>query len=311
MRYVHVLSKGDPQDIQRAAVDLAYTSMLAGHVVAVAADKHSIGWDLATRRGIRRQPVAIDARFNMFAPMRLRKPNTDTGKVTYLAYSQQALDVAILAKKLHQGRDVAVEYMSTCKGQNILPGTDAVHNFIPIFRPIGNAHKDSTCDQPTLLYFGGITPECGLETLLEAMPLIKGLPLRLKVAGTGEGRTAMPIVRHSRRMDIPGGVEWLGDVDDMAETIRSATIAAVPGSTIADAGKILTAFSCGTPVVFNKEALENAGIECPIAGIHATKEEIAEAVTRLYNDTEERRTLAIAGKVFFESLSNQKSIFQI
>ena len=42
-----------------------------------------------------------------------------------------------------------------------------------------------------------------------------------------------------------------------------------------------------------------------------TKEEIAEAVTRLYNDTEERRTLAIAGKVFFESLSNQKSIFQI
>ena len=96
MRYVHVLSKGDLQDIQRAAVDLAYTSMLAGHVVAVAADKHSIGWDLATRRGIRRQPVAIDARFNMFAPMRLRKPNTDTGKVTYLAYSQQALDVACL-----------------------------------------------------------------------------------------------------------------------------------------------------------------------------------------------------------------------
>ena len=42
MRYVHVLSKGDLQDIQRAAVDLAYTSMLAGHVVAVAADKHSI-----------------------------------------------------------------------------------------------------------------------------------------------------------------------------------------------------------------------------------------------------------------------------
>ncbi len=143
------------------------------------------------------------------------------------------------------------------------------------------------------------------------MPLIKGLPLRLKVAGTGEGRTAMPIVRRSRQMDIPVGIEWLGDVDDMAETVSSATIAAVPGSTIADAGKILTAFSCGTPVVFNKEALENAGIECPIAGIHATKEEIAEAVTRLYNDTEERRTLAIAGKVFFESLSNQKSIFQI
>ncbi len=63
----------------------------------------------------------------------------------------------------------------------------------------------------TLLSHGAITVDCGLAPLIEAMGRYHTLNVSLLVAGQGEGRYAMPLVRSVRNLGLQDRVIFLGD----------------------------------------------------------------------------------------------------
>ncbi|MDE6133967.1 MAG: glycosyltransferase family 4 protein, partial [Muribaculaceae bacterium] len=133
------------------------------------------------------------------------------------------------------------------------PGVDesrisVIHNAVRI--PVA-AHSDAgSHEEVTLAFIGRISPEKGLDVLLEALCSLGDVPLRLLVAGTGKGTDVMPLVRMSRRSALSGRVEWLGHVDDPLEVARRADIGIVPSVLAESFGLAIIEFmSCGVPVV--------------------------------------------------------------
>lgn len=81
-----------------------------------------------------------------------------------------------------------------------------------------------------LLFIGRIDPEKGLDVLIEALAqLPAGLPdWHLTVAGTGRGRTVMPLLRRAAEAGLDGRIDWKGFVADTSPLLRAAHIGVLP-----------------------------------------------------------------------------------
>lgn len=105
-------------------------------------------------------------------------------------------------------------------------------------------------DAVVIGYLGRISPEKGLDTLLAAMPQLAGLPVRLRIAGTGEARYVQQMHERARLLGIADRVEWLGHITDSYGFAAAADIGVVPTLVPECFGLTVVEFmAMGTPVV--------------------------------------------------------------
>jgi glycosyltransferase involved in cell wall biosynthesis len=154
----------------------------------------------------------------------------------------------------------------------------------------------------TLLFFGnlGYFPNEAAAAFVarEVLPRVRATrpAARLRLAG------ARPSER-VRRLGALDGVELVGPVADMSAELHRAAVAVVPMTTgTGMKNKLLEAFSCGTPVVTNREGA--LGVDGAQPGRHyllaETPAEQAAAASRLLSDAEERVRLAAAARELVE-----------
>lgn len=99
---------------------------------------------------------------------------------------------------------------------NVFPGKDKENNLPPKISAI------------TMLYHGAITADCGLGALIDALGRYHNLNVSLLVAGQGEGRYAMPLVRSVRNLGLADRVTFLGDVPLTDDVIGMTDIGVIP-----------------------------------------------------------------------------------
>lgn len=109
-------------------------------------------------------------------------------------------------------------------------------------------HDDS--HELVVIWGGRITADCRLDHVIEAMGMTHHTPVKLIVAGQGEARCAMPLVRRAKALGIDARVEWLGDVALTPESVMKADALIIPdgeSSTAVESGII--GMACGLPLI--------------------------------------------------------------
>lgn len=138
------------------------------------------------------------------------------------------------------------EFLKT--GPDISPSKiEMVHNSIlPPDAP--EPHKGG--DIINLLFTGRITPEKGIDSLIDALAQLRDLPLRLSIAGTGSGEYVGALKRRAGEQGVADRIIWKGFVDDIYREIAEADICAAPSKWREPFGLTIIEFmSQGKPVV--------------------------------------------------------------
>jgi glycosyltransferase involved in cell wall biosynthesis len=118
------------------------------------------------------------------------------------------------------------------------------------FTPSPNVTENSC---PTLLYVGRADPYKNLETLIEAVAIIRKtteLPVKLLLTGSPDPRYPQA-EQAAERLNIAEHVQWTGYLsdDDLLETYRAADLLVHPSRYEGFGLQIIEAMACGTPVV--------------------------------------------------------------
>lgn len=81
-----------------------------------------------------------------------------------------------------------------------------------------------------IIWGGRITADCGLDRVVEAMGAEYRTPVKLIVAGQGEARASVPVLKRARALGLDARVEWLGDAALAPELLRRADAAILPSA---------------------------------------------------------------------------------
>lgn len=177
-----------------------------------------------------------------------------------------------------------------------------LHIVYPPVAPDPCYDEKPTTESIEIVFFGDITREKGLDTLIDALGQISHIEghnapqWHLTVLGSGTGREVMPIVRRARALDIDRHICWAGQVDDFAPFMRRANIAVIPSRAAESFGR--AAFEAavrGCAVI----ATENVAAGNLLANEQAalsvkpdSPSELARAISRLADDAALRKDLA-------------------
>ncbi len=102
----------------------------------------------------------------------------------------------------------------------------------------------------TVLFYGSILPAKGLDRLIAALENMTSEKLKVIVAGTGQGRDVMPILRRTRASAVDSMIDWAGDPRDPHTVIAGADVAVFPSVTECDDYRpMLMAMLHGLPVI--------------------------------------------------------------
>jgi len=166
----------------------------------------------------------------------------------------------------------------------------AILGFHPIYdNHLGDTNKTNT--QPRILFFGLIKEYKGLDTLLEAMPIIRlALPqIRLMIAGTVYGK-ASPYIDLIKKFNLEDTVEtdfrYISD-EEVGTYFRQSDLCILPYKTATQSGVIATSYSYDTPVIASKVGGLSEYIEDGVSGLLVPPDDppaLAAAVIRFYGN---------------------------
>lgn len=177
---------------------------------------------------------------------------------------------------------------------------------------------DRTPEQNCLLFFGNIIPPKGLETLVEAVPLIKqDLPdVKLIIAGDGTipDRVWETIYRHRENFEIHN---YFVPNEDVKDLFGRAELVVMPyqfqGGTKGHSGALATAYSFGTPVVASTAGdFFSMVYESGCGKVVPPKQprKLADSITELLTDPDRKETmrencLQMAEKLSWENIADR------
>lgn len=105
-----------------------------------------------------------------------------------------------------------------------------VHNSIIVPEEYRVPAPPPSGDPLTLLYTGRLSPEKGINILIEALSELKDLPIRLRIAGTGKEDYIRKMKSLADCVGVSSRIEWLGFVPDVFKEIREADICVAPST---------------------------------------------------------------------------------
>ena len=125
-------------------------------------------------------------------------------------------------------------------------GLDRPVVYLPNFVSLDSFSPRYDWEDDSILYFGRLTPEKGLYTLLNA---VEGLDLRLRIIGDGPQRDELEKHTRARHMS---NVEFTGrlEMEQLRESIRRARFVVLPSEWYENCPRAITeAYASGKPVI--------------------------------------------------------------
>lgn len=189
---------------------------------------------------------------------------------------------------------VRKEFLSTNPGINsskLHTVCNSIHNS-PFPDEIGKISEDSGL--VNLLYLGRISPEKGVDMLINALALVKNTNWHLDIGGTGDAEYLASLRELAKSLDLTDKVNWLGYVSDIWEEIRKADVGVVPTTGREAFGlTILEFISQGKPVITTDNGAQPEILTDGHDGLlsHPVAEDFAIAFERIISDRELRLKL--------------------
>ena len=178
-----------------------------------------------------------------------------------------------------------------------------IHNGIdlkPFFDFQGNdAAPFESKKGPLIGAIGSLTPEKGLEGLLEAASMLRGRYPQLQVAIVGDGILRPRLQERARQLDIQESVRFTGIVDDVRPWLASFDLLAMPSLSEGFGVTLLEAMAMGCPVVASRVGGIPEVVTDGKHGLLAAPGDanaLAEAIDTLLRDEGRRRTMGENGR---------------
>lgn len=153
--------------------------------------------------------------------------------------------------------------------------------------------KDS--DSVNLLYMGRLSPEKGVEMLLESVSKLTKKNWNLSIGGTGDAEYVASLKKFAEEKGLDDKIKWLGYVPDVWTHIRKADVGVMPSVWREPFGLTLLEFiSQGVPVVATdsgaqKEILTD-GVDSLLTA--PNPEEYSQVLRKIISDKNIREELA-------------------
>jgi glycosyltransferase involved in cell wall biosynthesis len=170
-----------------------------------------------------------------------------------------------------------------------------------LFASLANWPHAAGDGPPTILHFGLLRPDKGLDTLVEALPAVAEAVPEVRLEVVGSPRMPLgPLKERAAALGVAGRIRWderfVSDAE-LAEAFGRATVVALPYRSIENSGVLATALAFGVPPV-----LTDVGGFPELCGAYDlghpvppdAPEALAAALVAALTD-EERRTAAEAG----------------
>ena len=202
---------------------------------------------------------------------------------------------------------VHLQKMTGQKAVVVYPGTDP-DRFSP-------THRSRNNPTPTLLTIGRLVPRKGIDTMLQALPIIlQETAVTYQIGGSGPDRERLENLAHE--LGVAQAVQFLGRIPEEAlpQTYANADLFVMPNREIQEAGSLegfgivfLEANASGLPVIAGNsggagEAVQNGQTGLLIRPDSA--EELATAVLTLLKDVQKRQQMGQAGRHWVETEMN-------
>lgn len=229
--------------------------------------------------------------------------------------------VSFICRKADMLVTVSNYFVDFLKREQLNSNVRLLHNSIskPIPTPLKRDEKGS--DTLELSYFGVITDRKGIFEVLEAIALCKqrlDTKLRFRIGGNGEVRRMYKTIEQLGLQDTVVYEGWLGEKEKTA-LLESSDIFIHPSHFESFGISILEAIGYGVPVITTATGGITDLVTDGFNGIMVEPgnvNQIADAITRLANNPEERKRLSINALAHSENFhhdriaQNLQSIYQ-
>ena len=169
-------------------------------------------------------------------------------------------------------------------------------------------HKTVTAENTpnkelTLMFHGRLSPEKGIDTLLQAYAMAALPNARLVIAGSGNDEYVKELHNMAEKAGIAQQISWLGHVTDIHPLIEKADIGVCP-SRVREAGSlsVLEYMSHGKPVVASNNGSQPEYITNGKSGLLVAPDDIEKlaAAMKALADAGQRSAIGKAAKKTFE-----------
>ena len=169
-------------------------------------------------------------------------------------------------------------------------------------------HKTVTAENTpnkelTLMFHGRLSPEKGIDTLLQAYAMAALPNARLIIAGSGNDEYVKELHNMAEKAGIAQQISWLGHVTDIHPLIEKADIGVCP-SRVREAGSlsVLEYMSHGKPVVASDNGSQPEYITNGKSGLLVAPDDIEAlaAAMKALADAERRQAIGKAAQKTFE-----------
>ena len=155
----------------------------------------------------------------------------------------------------------------------------------------------------TLMFHGRLSPEKGIDTLLQAYAMAALPNARLVIAGSGNDKYVKELYNMAEKAGIAQQISWLGHVTDIHPLIEKADIGVCP-SRVREAGSlsVLEYMSHGKPVVASNNGSQPEYITTGKSGLLVAPDDIEAlaAAMKAMADAGLRSAIGKAAKKTFE-----------
>lgn len=201
---------------------------------------------------------------------------------------------------------LVAEGCATDKIDVIPMGTDLQGVFVPAASPRAPAE---------LLFVGRLVADKGVETLLQAIPEIRGHHPAVNLTVVGEGPERLRLEDLARRLNLASCVTFVGAVahDALPAHYRRATLLVMPSRAEGFGLVAVEAIGCGCPVVASDlPALRGILMDGQAGALFRAGDpgELAKAVCGLLGDARRRTFLAEEGRRFILAHYDWQSVAQ-
>lgn len=334
MKIIHLVSNKTWGGGEQYVLDLATAQRAEGHEVAVMTRNIPVVSQRFSDAGFPVTTMPLKGSIDIISPLMLGRCLAKEGKVVVHVHNFKDAVVATRARNLsgnHDARIILTRHLvrpaRASRRHNLLyrsidamvfvsqlaldefmsgnPEVDmsrihVIHNgvSVPAIDTIPTAHSDAA--EVTVMYHGRLAAEKGIDTLINALALVKRPGLRAVIAGTGRPEYLATLRRLAAVAGVDDIIQWAGHVDDTIPLISRADIGVTPSRARESFGLATAEYmACGKPVIATTAGAQREFIDNGVNGLLIPPDNpavLADAITRLCDSPALRRQLGAAAR---------------
>lgn len=351
---IHILNANRWGGVERYALDICRHFIALGwDVAAVTRDAKAVDF-LFEKEGVKLLHAPLSSMLDLTSVRLLAKTlkNSEQDSVTIHAHGFRNAFTALLARKMAGRKDVRIvmtrhkvkkgidswlfrriyrnldaiicvsqlaadRFISTWHGKELpfpIERLHILHNSLnmAISAPIPHKEKGPVA----AMFHGQLIPGKGLETLIDAMSLLNGTKLRLKIVGSGAPDYVDKLRRRAIARGVMDSIDWHKHSDTPLELIAQTDFGVLPSQVEEACGMAnIEYMACGRPQVCTSNGAQPEYITDGREGFlvaPANPAALAEAMRKMANDKPLRRRMGERAFISFqENLSWDKFISRL